>query len=255
MVSTEGVLAPPRSLGPILAVTADEMAEVDRRTVVDLGVELLQMMELAGRALGRLARARFPAEAAVAPPHVVVLAGPGGNGGGALVAARRLAGWGVRVTVVTSSSASDLSNAAAHQARALRAQGIALNGVDCLDVVHEPIDLVIDGLLGYRGRGEPRGAVRDAISWLLAGTAPVLALDVPSGLDASSGVAAAMCVHATATLTLAAPKTGLLAPQAERVVGALYLADIGVPPAAYAGLPSPSDPRSWFVGDDVIRLR
>lgn len=254
MATTERVLTPPHSGGPILAVTAAEMAEVDRRTVDDLGVALPQMMELAGRALGRLAQVRFLADVCDAPPHVVVLAGPGGNGGGALVAARRLTGWGVRVTVVTSSSEADLSSVTAHQARALRAQGIALNGVDGLAVLHERIDLVIDGLLGYRGRGEPRGAVRDAIAWVLAGTAPVLALDVPSGLDASSGVAAAMCVHATATLTLAAPKTGLLAMQAAAIVGELYLADIGVPPAAYAALASPSDPRSWFAGDDVVRL-
>ena len=242
----------PRS--ELLAVTASDMVEVDRRAVEEFGVELLQMMELAGRALARLALARFLDDLSDLSPHVVVLAGPGGNGGGALVSARRLAGWGAAVTVVTSASQPDLSPVTAHQARALRSQGVAVNAVDCLQAIDPKIDLVIDGLLGYRGDGEPRGAVREAVCWALAGTAPVLALDVPTGLDATTGVTATVCLPAKATLTLAAPKTGLIAAQAAAVVGEVYLADIGVPAGAYEGFDSTTDPKTWFRASDVIRV-
>lgn len=80
-----------------------QMVEVDRAMVDDFQILLLQMMELAGRHLASLARARFLADAIPDAP-VVILAGPGGNGGGALVCARRLAGWGAAVSVVISAT-------------------------------------------------------------------------------------------------------------------------------------------------------
>ena len=84
-------------------LTTEQMVEVDRLMIEDLGIELIQMMENAGRNLASLARERFLA----GDPNgktVVVLAGTGGNGGGALVCARRLVGWGARVEVVLSRS-------------------------------------------------------------------------------------------------------------------------------------------------------
>jgi hypothetical protein len=87
----------------------------------------------------------------------------------------------------------------------------------------------------------------------------VLALDLPSGLDATTGTVAGVAVRAAATLTLAAPKTGLTVAGAAPYVGDLYLADVGVPPEAFRGLGGTSlggtrDPRSWFAGSDVLRL-
>ena len=91
-------------------------------------------------------------------------------------------------------------------------------------------DLVIDALIGYSLRGDPAGAAAELITWATGQAAPVLALDTPSGLDLTTGVAGTPAVRATATLTLALPKAGLLdAPG----VGELYLADISVPPLVY----------------------
>jgi NAD(P)H-hydrate epimerase len=102
-----------------------------------------------------------------------------------------------------------------------------------LDVADEPsrIDLVIDALIGYSLRGSPRGRAAELIRWANGSGDPVLSLDLPSGLDATSGEASDPCVRASATMTLALPKTGLRS--APDHVGDLYLADISVPPLVY----------------------
>ena len=220
------------------AVTMDQMREVDRIMIEDLHIELKQMMENAGRNLARLGFLRFR------PSRVVVLAGPGGNGGGGLVAARHLANWGVEVSVVLGADPTRLGPVPSHQLDVLNRMGVP--------TVDEPMNasLVIDGLIGYSLRGNPRGRVADLIEWTGNQAAPVLSLDTPSGLDVTTGEPAAPCVTATATLTLAAPKTGLLG---ARTVGELYLADISVPPGVYEAfdLQMPAD---LFGRDTVVRL-
>lgn len=92
------------------------------------------------------------------------------------------------------------------------------------------------------------------IDWANRAAAPVLALDVPSGLDATSGTVWEPCIRATATMTLALPKRGLLAPGARGAVGELYLADIGVPPQLYARPPLGLAVASPFGAADVVRI-
>ena len=200
------------------ALTTDQMREVDRAMIEDLHVELIQMMENAGRGLADLAMRRF------GPDSVVVLAGPGGNGGGGLVAARHLANRGVAVSIVASSADLEMTPAAAHQLDIVRRMGLDVSADPA------PAQLVVDALVGYSLRGDPSGRVAELIDWTNAANAPVLALDVPSGLDATTGRAANPSVAATATLTLALPKLGLLE---AHEVGELYLADISVPPLVY----------------------
>lgn len=200
------------------SLSTDQMRELDRIMVEDLGIDLTRMMEHAGTNLARLAIERF------APTSVVVLAGPGGNGGGGMVAARHLANRGVAVTVVLAHD--DLAPVPAAQAAILRAIGISFS-----DEAPEA-DLVIDALIGYSLDGDPRDRAAELIEWANHQSAPVLSLDVPSGLDTALGIIGDPCIRATATMTLALPTTGLgLAPT---VVGELYVADIGVPPAIYS---------------------
>lgn len=222
----------------IPTVTMDQMREVDRIMIQDLHIELKQMMENAGRNLARLAFLRFR------PSRVVVLAGPGGNGGGGLVAARHLANWGVGISVVLGKEREEMGPVPAHQ----------LDVLDRMSVptVAEPsaADLVIDALIGYSLRGNPRRRAADLIEWTGDQAAPVLSLDTPSGLDVTTGEPGRPSVSAAATLTLAAPKTGLLEADS---VGDLYLADISVPPAVYDafGMEMPAD---LFGEDTVVRL-
>lgn len=199
-------------------VTTDQMREVDRVMVEDLGIDLMQMMENAGRNLAELAVGRFT------PGSVAVLAGTGGNGGGALVAARHLVNRGVAVSV-TVTDHKRLRPVPLRQFEILERMDVAV------DKSPQPADLVIDGLIGYSLTGTPRGRAAELIDW--CGGRRVLALDTPSGLDAGTGMSGGPVVEATATLTLAAPKTGL---RHVGSVGELYLGDISVPPGVFADL-------------------
>ena len=200
------------------AVTVEQMREVDRIMIEDLHIELIQMMENAGRNLAELAVRQF------APRTATVLAGPGGNGGGGLVAARHLVDRGIGTTVVLS-GADALAPMPAHQLDILDRMRVAV------EVDPVTADLVIDALIGYSLRGDPSGRAGQLIDWANGQEAPVLALDTPSGLDVTTGEPRKPCIRAAATLTLALPKTGLLT--APEHVGALYLADISVPPVVY----------------------
>jgi len=197
----------------IPTLTTDQMREVDRIMIEDLEIDLVRMMENAGRNLAWLSRERF------SPDSVTVLAGSGGNGGGGLVAARHLINRGHTVTVVLAGG--ELGDVPAAQASMLRGMGARFED--------EPTeaDLVIDALIGYSLSGDPRGRTAELIAWANHQPSPVLSLDVPSGLDTTTGLIGDPCVRATATMTLALPKVGLgFAPT---VVGELYLADISVP--------------------------
>ena len=213
-------MIPEIPLAAVPAVTVDQMREVDRIMVEDLLIELVQMMENAGRNLAQLAIERFH------PASVVVLCGPGGNGGGGLVAARHLANRGV-LSSVALSNPDRLAPVPAHQLEIVEHMGVPVLPEP------EPADLVIDALIGYSLMGDPHERTADLIGWANEADAPVLALDTPSGLDVTTGRPATPCVTATATMTLATPKIGLLDPTQ---VGELYLADISVPPAIYERL-------------------
>ena len=229
------------------------MVEVDRAMTEDYGIDLARMMENAGRALALLARARF-FDGDASGQSIAVLAGSGGNGGGGLVCARRLSAWGADVEVHVSRPAGELTGVPGEQHGILRHMGVP---------VHEPgdapdldgVDLVIDALVGYSLNGAPRGATLSLVDAANLSLAPVLSLDVPSGLDATGGETPGVAVIADATMTLALPKIGLSAPTAEPYVGELYLADIGVPPALYARPPIELTVGPIFARQEIIQLR
>jgi len=228
-------------------IDAPGMVQVDLLMVQTYKITLVQMMENAGRSLANVARRRYlPGN--LADRHVVVLVGSGGNGGGAMVAARRLAGWGARVSLVLSSKAKALQGVPAKQCAILRAMGIFP-----VDTAPASPDMIIDGLVGYSLRGAPRGRAGELIGWANRQNAPTLALDVPSGFNASSGMIEHPAIGADATLMLALPKRGLLDTAAADTVGALYLADISVPPALYQQLTRPLEVPA-FADGDVVRI-
>jgi NAD(P)H-hydrate epimerase len=243
----------PRLTEDVPYLTADQMREVDRLMVEEFHIELLQMMELAGRHLAHLARERFLG-GDVEERGVVVLAGTGGNGGGALVAARRLHNWGARVRVFVTKAREHFAPVPRHQLEILPRMAVPLAPAQAIETV-SLTELVIDGVIGYGLSGPPKGGAAELILWANGQPAPVLSLDIPSGLDATTGEAFDPSIAATATLTLALPKTGLRASGAERVVGELYLANIGVPRTLYA-LPTVGvEVGPVFARGDVVRLR
>ncbi len=218
---------------PVPAVTAGQMREVDRIAVEEFGLGVLQMMENAGRNLagnvidmmGRVGG------------EVTVLAGGGGNGGGGLCSARHLHNRGFEVNLVLDRESSALRGAAADQLRILQAAGLRPAALSEVEEAIRRADVVVDALIGYCLRGAPRGRAAELIELCNTLRAPrqratqVLSLDVPSGLNATTGETPGPVVRPHRTLTLALPKTGL-----RDLAGELYLADIGIPPEVYERL-------------------
>lgn len=201
------------------AVTADGMRAVDRTAVDDVGLDLLQMMENAGRTLAWHARDLGDASS-------LVIAGNGGNGGGGLACARHLANRADPVDVVLDRPPADLTGAAAHQYGVLAAMGLRTETVDGVDL--DAYDVIVDAVIGYGLSGAVRPPASRLIDAMNGATASVVSLDVPSGIDATSGEAHGVAVRPDRTVTLALPKTGLVG-RAEPV----YLADIGIPRTVY----------------------
>ena len=234
-------------------LTTAQMIEVDRAMIEDFRIELIQMMENAGRSLALVAKARF-LDGRPAGRRIAVLAGTGGNGGGALVAARRLAAWGADVRVYLTSTDEHLTPIPAHQLSIVRNMGIPVSPAEALADGLD-VELIVDGVIGYSLKGNPRGAAATLIEWANRHRAPVLALDAPSGVDTTTGQVFAPAIEAEATVTLALPKEGLRTAGVAALVGELYLADISVPPQLYASDALQLQVPPIFAASDVLRLK
>jgi NAD(P)H-hydrate epimerase len=242
---------------PIPALTPDQMSRVDHIMGDDFGVTVLQLMEVAGQAVAAWARERF-LEGDARGKTVLVLAGSGGNGGDGMVAARFLHSWGAHPAVWLSHDAATLQvqGASAHQFRSLHSLGLPIQSPS-EPAGEEPgdlpgADLIVDALLGFGLSGPPSGAAARLITAANAHPAPILAVDLPSGLDARTGTPYDPCIQADATLTLALPKTGLLAPAARPVIGELAVADIGIPSEVYDRVGVHVDP--VFAQRSIVRV-
>lgn len=209
----------------IPTVSTEQMIEVDRRMIEDYGIQLIQMMENAGRNLADLTQQLLGGS--LSGRTVGVLCGRGNNGGGGFVVARHLHNRGMKVHIVRMSG--DLKEVPALQWKILQNMGL----------YNEPgfafsqADIIIDALIGYGLQGNPLSEVATWIEKINAAGKPILALDVPSGLDTTSGTVGKPTVRADATMTLALPKIGLMSESARPFVGQLYLADISVPKSLY----------------------
>ncbi|HRJ41786.1 MAG: NAD(P)H-hydrate epimerase [Caldilineaceae bacterium] len=229
------------------SLSTAQMVEVDRLMIVEYHIELLQMMENAGRNLALLAKRLLDGDVADRP--VVVLAGRGNNGGGGLVAARHLLNWGAWVQLLLTHRPEEYRGVPAHQLSILTAMDAPLAWAeDGWEL--PPADLIIDALIGYGLQGNPTGNAATLISLANSNIAPILSLDAPSGLDSNSGQLYNPHINATATMTLALPKAGLLTAPARPAVGQLYLADISVPPALYQRLGLDVPP--LFAADPIL---
>jgi NAD(P)H-hydrate epimerase len=228
---------------PIPAVTADQMREVDRIAVQDFGLSILQMMENAGRNVA----ANVLEMLGRTVGEVTVLAGAGGNGGGGLCCARHLHNRGFEINLILDRDPSALRGAAANQLHILRMAGLnAVNERQAREAIGRA-GVVVDALIGYSLHGAPRGRTAELIGLCNQQAAAVLSLDVPSGLNATTGEAPGLVVHPGRTLTLAMPKTGLAS-----IPGDLYLADIGIPPEVYEPLGLSFE--SFFEGEYWIQI-
>jgi len=155
------------------------------------------------------------------PERMLVLAGPGDNGGDVLFAAADIAARGAPVDILrTSDRVHDEALRAATEAGAT---GIRLDELD-----PAAYDVIVDGILGIGARGALRGQARDAVTALVPASAVVIAVDLPSGLDADTGAADEAVLAATTTVTFGAVKAGLTQGEGPRLSGRIVLVDIGL---------------------------
>lgn len=222
------------------ALRAEDVAALDHAAVGG-GVSVLQLMEIAGFQVARCAWELL----GIQPGRVAVVAGRGNNGGDALVAARLLVTWGCTVDAVLLWEANRNDGLAQEHSRSAEMSGVSLRAsLDPVLVAEtcSTADVVLDGIVGTGLRSAPREPLAGVIRAINAAGARVLAVDIPSGMDAGSGEALDPCVHATATCTLAAVKDGLWEPHAAEIAGDLWAADIGMPRYAWeaCGLTMPS---------------
>jgi ADP-dependent NAD(P)H-hydrate dehydratase / NAD(P)H-hydrate epimerase len=213
---------------------AEQMRAIDRWAIDDRGVPSLDLMEQAGAGVARTV------ERLVADGPAVVVCGKGNNGGDGLVVARLLRDAGREVTVLCASSPGELTGDA--QANLARLPGGAPLQVARGSEALAGASVVVDALLGTGFAGEPRGEVAEAIAAIAGCAAPVVSVDVPSGVDASTGAVSGVAISATVTVTFHAAKPGLWIHPGKAHAGEVEVLDIGIPRgapmAAHIGLTS-----------------
>jgi hydroxyethylthiazole kinase-like uncharacterized protein yjeF len=228
------VVALPDWLTPL--PDAEQMRAIDRWAIEERGIPGLDLMERAGAGVARAVERVAPDGA------VLVLCGKGNNGGDGLVVARLLREAGRTVTVVSVAPPQELSGDARTNLERLpgepplRPSGVPWTQAppkdgDADDVLRGNAVLV-DALLGTGFQGEPRGAVAEAIEAINIVGGTVLSVDVPSGVDASTGVVVGPAVRASHTVTFHAAKPGLWINPGKAYVGELETIDIGIPRGA-----------------------
>lgn len=199
-------------------LTAEQAAAADRDARESFGIPDRVLMESAGRAAALVFEKLHPRG------RVLGIAGSGHNGGDLLVMMRVLRAWGRDVTVAAAGT---------------RAPDAALLHGDDMELLADAdaedaalrADIIVDGMLGTGARGEPRGRIAEWIAAINDAGRPVFALDVPSGVDATTG-AATNAVRAAVTVTFGWPKLGLLLHPARACCGRLIAVEIGFPDAS-----------------------
>jgi ADP-dependent NAD(P)H-hydrate dehydratase / NAD(P)H-hydrate epimerase len=219
---------------------ADQMRATDRWAIQDQGVPSLQLMETAGRAVAEAA-----AEVA-GSGRIAVVCGKGNNGGDGLVAARVLREMGFEVDALLLGPGDQLSEDA--RANLDRFEGGRTVAVGELPAALDGAGAVVDAVFGTGFAGSPRDPARTAIDAINGVDAPVVATDISSGVNASTGEVEGMAVHADVTVTFHAPKFGHWIAPGKDHTGELRVAPIGIPDGA------PAEATGGLIGSRVLEL-
>jgi ADP-dependent NAD(P)H-hydrate dehydratase / NAD(P)H-hydrate epimerase len=220
------------------ALTAEEMRTADLRAVEDVGIPPIVLMEAAGRAVADLAR-DFVEELDGDPIRIAIVAGPGNNGADALVAARYLMQLGFEPDIYAAAPAAECNELCRTQLEIMEGLGASISFLkeqspEFFRSGLRAAALIIDGLLGTGSSGPLSEVYRGFVNEINIANRDVVAVDIPTGIDASSGLVPGPAVSAAATVTMAAPKVGMLLYPAASYVGELWVAHIGIPPSILA---------------------
>ncbi len=219
---------------------APQMRAVDRWAIEQRAIPSLDLMERAGQGVARAVEELAP------DGSVVVVCGKGNNGGDGFVVARLLREAARDVTVVCLVAGEELSlDARANLERLPGVPPLALSGSAASEAIAHA-HVIVDALLGTGFSGVPHGAVAEAIAAIEVAPGLVVSVDMPSGVDASTGVVAGPAIKAAKTVTFHAAKPGLWIHPGKGHAGEVDVIDIGIP----RGAPSASD--IGLIGDEVL---
>ncbi len=233
-------------------VTAEEMQEMDRRTIEDLGIPGMVLMENAARGATRFFLDNFPD---LESRKVGVIAGRGNNGGDGHVMARYLKQRGVEVAVYLLAGADDVKGDAAANLALLEPLEIPLVEIPDEDTlkrfqpVMADVDIWIDAILGTGLKSDVKGFFKSVIEFINGLQKPVFAVDIPSGLNSDTGQVCGTCIRAAATATFAFAKTGHFTHPGPQYCGSLDIIDIGIP----AHVTAEVNPRQWLLTEEDIQ--
>ena len=209
-----------------------EMQVLEKYAVEHFDITLEQMMEDAGKAVFDvvmnevLAPVQIPDQARNDKGRVLVVSGKGNNGGDALVTARLLYEKGIEVSILSPYPVEEFSDMAKAEMKKVMEIGIPI-----VEDIGNGYSLIIDALFGFSLKGNPRPPADKIIEQILCSRVPILAVDVPSGLDVHDGSIGKPTIKANYTVALGMLKKGL--EEHPDVVGKIYLGDLGIPKQAY----------------------
>jgi NAD(P)H-hydrate epimerase len=239
-------------------VTAAEMRQLDEIAINRLGIPGIVLMENAGREIAReaidlynsLYNSEMPA-AEQKKPSWLILVGKGNNGGDGLVAARHFAEAGHEVAILYAVPPEQLRGDAARQRDIAASWGLRSFVYGQEPVAWHCYGGIIDALLGTGSKGQPRDPYASIIREANASGLPIIAADIPSGLNADTGEVAGDCIRAKRTVSLAFAKRGLMQYPGAAYAGEVVVKPIGIP----AFLADDHGVRTFLLQDDVFRQR
>ena len=213
-------------------VTAQEIRQIDRETIDHIGIPGAVLMEHAGSAVVRVLRQQFSE-----CRHIAIVVGKGNNGGDGLVVARQLALAGQPVQIFLVSPIEAFAGDALTNLQIAQNLGLPITPILSESELKQSktlitsSDLIVDSIFGTGLRGGVRGFTADVIECINETGKPVVAIDLPSGVAAETGLAEGTCIQATYTVTMGLPKRGNLIHPGASHTGRLEVADIGFPPS------------------------
>src|SRR3954470_18833469 len=213
-------------------LNTQQMREADRRTIDEVGIPSIVLMENAGRQAVAAMEAAFED---LATMHVGVMCGRGNNGGDGFVVARTLIQRGVEISVFLLGSVADVRGDARTNLEVLGRIGLTvveLTNAQEWELHFSEIsrcELIVDAILGTGFHGQLSGLLETVVADLNGLGVPIVAIDLPTGLSADTSDVEGEAIEASMTITLAAPKIPLILPPADTHSGDLVIADIGIP--------------------------
>jgi len=212
------------------SVSREEMREIDKKAIEEIGIPGVVLMENAGRSVANVIANMRPAEKS----RVAIFCGSGNNGGDGFVCARHLYNKGFNISVALLGKIADVKGDAEINLKIISHMGIAILEINEFSKlpwqeVISNADIIVDAIFGTGLKKEVKGIYADVIKRINDSKKLIVAVDIPSGLDANSGLPLGVAVRSTKTVTMGLRKIAFDNSSAAEFTGEVIVADIGIP--------------------------